>query len=71
LKKGDLGGFENLQAERNYGKRYKGQALPTSFSDWWHSLSRLCENPRTGKKACAAKNLVNQLLPDLRVMLGT
>ena len=37
---------------------------------WWHSLSRLCENPRTGYKACAAKNLMNQPLPDLWVMLS-
>jgi len=45
-------------------------SLPASFSDWWHSLSRLCENPRTGWKACTTKNLFNQPLPDLWVMLS-
>jgi hypothetical protein len=27
LKKGDLGGFENLQGERIYGKRYKKEKV--------------------------------------------
>jgi hypothetical protein len=49
---------------------FKNLSLPTSFSDWWHSLSRLCENTRTGSKACATKTLVNQPVPDLWVIIS-
>jgi hypothetical protein len=48
----------------------KGLSLPISFSAWWHSLSRLCQNPSHRLKTCATRNLLNQPLPHLGVMLS-
>ena len=48
----------------------KGSSFPIRFSAWWHSLSRRCENPSHRLKTCATKNLLNQPLPHLGVMLS-
>jgi hypothetical protein len=45
-------------------------SLPIRFSAWWHSLSRLWENPSHKLKTCATKNLLNQPLPHLWVMIS-
>jgi hypothetical protein len=36
LKKGDLGGFENLQGERIYGKRYNRRTVITRPVEGFH-----------------------------------
>jgi RNA-directed DNA polymerase len=51
LKKGDLGGFENLQAERIYGKRYKARItfMTATWYQWLKCPIRENDVPGGGK----------------------